>query len=84
MNWDIIELKVLHHLCISVRFRDGTEGLVRFMPSHLIGVFSPLKDPQFFSMVFIESGALTWPNDIDIAPDAMYAEIKAHGEWVLI
>jgi hypothetical protein len=24
-----------------------------------------------------------WPGDLDLAPDAMHAEIKAHGRWVL-
>ena len=25
----------------------------------------------------------SWPGDIDIAPDAMYREIKSKGTWVL-
>jgi hypothetical protein len=24
-----------------------------------------------------------WPGDLDLAPDAMHAQIKAHGRWVL-
>jgi hypothetical protein len=43
----------------------------------------PLKDPDVFERVYIDAGALTWPGDIDLAPDAMYAAIKANGEWVL-
>jgi hypothetical protein len=33
--------------------------------------------------VRFEDGAVTWPGDIDLAPDAMYREIKRSGEWVL-
>ena len=53
------------------------------MPQHLTGVFEPLKNPQFFNQVFIDSGVVAWPNEVDLAPDAMYQEIKKHGEWIL-
>jgi hypothetical protein len=31
----------------------------------------------------VEFGSVSWPGDIDLAPDAMYREIKSTGEWVL-
>ena len=31
----------------------------------------------------VEDGFVTWPGDLDLAPDAMYQAIKNHGEWVL-
>jgi hypothetical protein len=33
--------------------------------------------------VFLDLGAVSWPGEIDLAPDAMHDEIEAHGEWVL-
>ena len=33
--------------------------------------------------LFIDRGAVAWPNNIDLAPDAMYNAIKANREWVL-
>lgn len=36
---------------------------------------APLRDEQFFSQVFIDYGAVAWPGEIDLAPDAMYAQI---------
>lgn len=83
MDWDVTEVSVIDNLVLSVRFADGTTGEVRFTPEHLTGVFSPLKDSAFFAQVYISGGAVTWPNDIDLAPDAMYQEIKKHGLWVL-
>jgi hypothetical protein len=29
----------------------------------------------FFSQVFIDHGAVAWPGDIDLAPDAMYEDV---------
>ena len=39
MYWDVIEVKVAENLSLYVRFADGTDGRVRFMPQHLTGVF---------------------------------------------
>jgi hypothetical protein len=47
------------------------------------GVFAALADPKIFAQAKIEYGAVTWPGDVDLAPDAMYSGIRANGEWVL-
>jgi hypothetical protein len=83
MYWDVTEVKAESHLILSVRFTDGVTGKVRFLPSHLTGVFTPLKKIDFFEKVFVNDGVVTWPGEIDLAPDAMHDEIKRHGEWVL-
>lgn len=83
MEWDVVEVQAVLPRALNVRFADGTAGQVRFESSHLTGVFAALKDPTLFAQARIESGAVTWPGDLDLAPDAMYAEIKSRGEWVL-
>mgnify|MGYP002382522331 CR=1 FL=1 len=47
------------------------------------GVFAILADPVRFAEVFVSHGAVTWPGDLDLAPDAMYAAITQTGTWVL-
>ena len=83
MHWDVVAVQPEPPLSLSVRFADGTQGKVRFEPSHLTGVFAVLRDPGVFAKVFVDHGAVAWPGDIDLAPDAMYDEIKRHGEWIL-
>jgi hypothetical protein len=71
---------------IAVRFMDGVSGLVdlsALVVSPEAGVFEQLKDPEIFNQVRIEYGAVTWPGEIDLAPDAMHDELAARGEWVL-
>jgi hypothetical protein len=34
-----------------------------------------LRGAQFFERVFIDYGAVAWPGEIDLAPDAMYAQV---------
>ncbi len=84
MDWaDVLTVKPEGNLTLSVRFVDGLSGSVRFEPSRLRGVFEILKDPEFFKKAYVENGYVTWPGELDLAPDAMYREIKTHGEWVL-
>lgn len=83
MYWTVVAVEALPLRTLAVRFEDGTEGKVRFEESHLKGVFAALKDPVVFQSVRLEFGAVSWPGDIDIAPDAMYREVKHCGEWVL-
>lgn len=47
------------------------------------GVFAALRDPVLFAQVRLDLGAVTWPGDLDLAPDAMHAAIQERGEWRL-
>lgn len=80
--------KVLQVFChdnykMDVRFDDGVCGSVDMSAKAFRGVFAPLQDPAFFKRATIVDGVVTWPNDADLAPDAMYAEIRQHGVWRL-
>ena len=83
MDWEVVDVKTISPLSIQVTFSDGTSGRVVFETSHLTGVFEVLKDPEIFRQAYIEHGAVTWPGNIDLAPDAMYQAIKQTGEWIL-
>ncbi len=47
------------------------------------GVFAVLADPARFAGVFVDCGVVTWPGEIDLAPDAVHRAIQATGQWVL-
>lgn len=83
MNAEVIEAHVTEHLTFVVRFADGLAGRVILLPSHLHGVFAPLADPARFSQLRVTDGFVSWPDEIDLAPDAMYQAIKQQGEWIL-
>ncbi len=83
MNWDLVNVECVSPSVLHVHFADGTNGKVRFEPTHFVGVFSVLKDSDFFSKVYLDHDVVTWPGEIDLAPDAMYAEIKRSGKWIL-
>ena len=83
---DVAEVTVLNGFRLHVRFHDGTEGEVDMsvlVQSARAGVFAQLADPSLFAQVHVEHGAVTWPGELDLAPDAMYTEISQHGKWTL-
>ena len=86
-DWSIVRFAVLPNYRIEVSFADGTSGMADLSPRLLQGKlgdgFDVLCDEPFFSKVYLEHGALTWPGGIDLAPDAMYQRIRAHGVSVL-
>ncbi len=80
----VLEVRPTGSLRLHVRFDDGVEGEVRFEPEHLYGVFEALRDPKAFSAsVSCAEGFVSWPGDVDLAPDSMYEALKADGKWVL-
>jgi len=83
MHWNVIDVKTLSPLSMQVTFADGISGKVQFEPSYLKGVFQALKDSNVFRRAYIEHGAVTWPGNFDLAPDAMYEAIRINGEWIL-
>lgn len=56
---------------------------MRFADEFSSGVFEPLKEDTQVRRAYVEHGAVTWPGELDLAPNVMYDEIKQGGEWVL-
>lgn len=77
MYWDVVEVKPEPGYCLFVRFKDGLTGRVRLRPEELTGALAPLLDVQFFEQVSIDYGAVAWPGEIDLAPDAMYEQVMS-------
>ncbi len=86
MPWRVQEVTPLPGYRLAVRFADGLSGTVdlsALVVSPAAGVFASLRDQSIFEQAFVERGAVMWPGELDIAPDAMHAAIKQHGEWRL-
>ena len=84
--WRLTKATPLANYEIEVEFNDGAHGIVemvKLIMSEHAGVFSALTDRDLFNMAHLEYGVLTWPGEIDLAPDAMHDAIKQKGRWVL-
>ncbi len=62
-------------------FNDGRNGEWDF--SRLADDDRPVaarfKDPAYFARVFLEYGALTWPDGYDLSPVALHDDMTAAG-----
>lgn len=63
---------------LLVHFDDGTHGILDLHYLAGKGVFKQWDDDDSFFKVYIsvESGAITWPNEIDIDTYNAYCKIK--------
>jgi hypothetical protein len=78
----VTSLEKLGGFRLRVRFNDGSGGIHDFsaMTRESGAMLEPLKDEAFFTRVFLEFGAPTWPNGFDIAPEWLRREMEAAGE----
>ncbi len=76
---DIVHVEAREPYTLHLRFGDGLAGdvdlerLIRFD-----GVFAPLRSPEVFAAVRLDSelGTIVWPNGADLDPAVLYAAVR--------
>ena len=73
----VVSVVPLSDFQLRVQFDDGTQGIASLQDRLFGPVFEPLKNLAFFQKVRIdEFGVICWPNGADLAPDALYAQLR--------
>jgi hypothetical protein len=77
----LVELKVLDHPRLWLRFSDGREGIWDFSELLAEGgpMVEPLANPAMFARVFVQMGVPTWPNGFDLDAIALHDEMAEAG-----
>jgi hypothetical protein len=75
----LLEARAVGGYQLWVRFSDGTEGTVDLADQLQGPVFEPLREESFFAAARFdpEVGTVVWPNGADLAPEFLYARLKA-------
>lgn len=75
------KLKRLGGYRLKLWFTDGLAGEWDFseLARESGPMVEPFKDPAYFDRVFLEMGALAWPNGYDWSPEALHADMAAAG-----
>jgi hypothetical protein len=62
---------------VRIVFADGEVRDVDITPLLDTPAFSPLRDPAMFERVAVDeqTGTITWPGDVDLDPDVIYAAL---------
>jgi hypothetical protein len=81
MTIDVIGVRSLGAHKLEIEFSDGTIGVrdFSFVAGKSGSLVEPLKEASYFSRVFIEDGALTWPNGYDWDSSALHDDMLAQG-----
>lgn len=82
--WRVKAITALPDYRLAVIFMDGTSGLAdcsAILATAAPGAYAPLRDPGFFSRVWLELGVPTWPNGIDIDPAWLYDSLSDEKTW---
>ncbi len=79
MIYDIVEVKFITNHTLFLRFENGVSGTVDI--SEIIpfkGIFSKLKEVDYFSTVYLNSdiGTIVWDNGADISPVFLYSIVS--------
>ncbi len=76
MYWDVKYVKPLPDYKVYVEIEDGRKGIFDMKPYlEKSGFFHELEDIYYFNQVSILFGAVSWPNEQDIAPETLIAEM---------
>jgi hypothetical protein len=74
-RFNIENAKYQNDYKIFITFDDGIKGIVdlkSFLLNQDCGVFARLRDKEQFKNFTIDSHALTWGDDLDLAPEFLH------------
>jgi len=57
---------------LLLTFENGERRFFDMSPYLRYPVFQRLRNPGFFGLARIDYGTVTWPGEIDIAPETLY------------
>lgn len=73
----VIKATAFPDFTLELTFDNGVRGLVDVRPRLHGPMFEPLRDPALFQQVSVDQfGAICWPNNADLSPDTLYADIR--------
>jgi hypothetical protein len=70
---DVCTVEPLTGFTVRVTFTDGSQRIIN-LEQYLHGpIFEPIRNsPEMFRHIFVDHGALAWPNGADIDTDTLY------------
>ena len=74
MNPRVHSVDTLDEYKLKLVFTNGEIGVYDCYPLLNFGVFSELKDKDYFNRVQVLDGSVAWPHEQDICPDTLYLD----------
>ncbi len=71
---EVIAVEALPNYRLLLTFANNERKCFDMSPYLGYPVFQRLKNSGFFSLARIDYGTVTWPGEIDIAPETLYLD----------
>ena len=72
MNPPVVHVETRDNYRLFLQFENGEQKIFDVSPYLEKGVFTELKDPQYFAEIRIAFGSIEWPNGQDFSRDTLY------------
>lgn len=76
MNPRVLQVIPGDDYTLSLVFTNGEKAIYDCHELLDYGVFSELRDKNYFRQVTVTHGTIVWPHDQDICPDTLYLDSK--------
>ena len=75
----IVALRYLGDFRVALNFSDGRNGLLdgRILLQRSGSLLEPLRSEAYFQRLFIDAGALCWPNGLELSPARLHETCSA-------
>ena len=70
----VVSVKANKDFSLDLKFNDGSARRFDVKPYLDLGVFTELKDANYFSQVKLAFGTVQWPHEQDISPETLYLD----------
>jgi hypothetical protein len=77
MLLDVVDFEILSDYKVKLVFENNEQKIFDVSKIFHQKPFEVLQDYHYFKQARIEYGTLSWPNDIDIAPETLYLDSVA-------
>ena len=83
MNPRVKSVMPIDEFKLQLEFSNGEIGV--YDCTHLLnfGVFTELKDKDYFRQVRVKHGTVVWPHEQDICPDTLFIDSQKSREHVM-
>lgn len=69
---EVNSVEIIPDFGLLLTFTSGEQRRFDMRPYLRYPVFRRLENPGVFSLAHVDYGTVTWPGDIDIAPETLY------------
>ena len=72
----ILTTRPIAPFALELQFSDQSHGIwhaAPYLSVHTGPLLDKLRDPAYFARVFVDAGALCWPNGLELSPARLHA-----------